>query len=121
MRHLQPLQANNYRPSFARRGESLRWTAYCDECVLVLEEEKEFTSDELLVQLVKLRLINEKVLNLPWSGAPERDSDTRPSAILYLKSLQAQLRTFKSSSLTELIDDSKLFFPVKLPRPPNKP
>ncbi|MCJ1378824.1 hypothetical protein MMC17_001923 [Xylographa soralifera] len=95
-------------PSFARRGESLRWTAYCDECVLVLEQEKEFPSDELLIQLVKLRLINEKVVGFPHSGAPEGGGSTRLSAILYLKSLQAQLRTFKSSFLTDLTDDKSL-------------
>ena len=71
----------------------------------MLEEEKEFASDELLVQLVKLRLISEKVVDLPWSGAAEGECSTRLPAMLYLRSLQAQLHRFKSSVPIELIDN----------------
>ncbi|MCJ1359174.1 MAG: hypothetical protein MMC33_009174 [Icmadophila ericetorum] len=95
-------------PSFVRKGETLRWTAYCDECLRVLEEQKEFASDELLIQLVKVRLIAEKVVDLPWSGAAEGDHFARPSATFYLKSLQAQLHNFKSSTPSELADNHTL-------------
>lgn len=86
------IQANSGRSSFVRKGETLRWTAYCDECLLVLEEQKEFTSDDLFVQLVKLRLITEKAVDLPWSHAVEGDQFTRSSAIFYLSHCKHSLR-----------------------------
>ena len=75
----------------------------------MLEEQKEVASDELLVLLVKLRLITEKVVDLPWSGAAEGDHLTSPSAMFYLKSLQAQLQRFRSSIPSELSSNSKSF------------
>lgn len=73
----------------------------------MLEEQKEFISDELLVRLVRSRLVAEKVDDLPWCGAAEGDYLTRPSAMFYLKSLQAQLRVLKSSALNQATDQSK--------------
>ncbi|KAK9350915.1 hypothetical protein V1523DRAFT_435885 [Lipomyces doorenjongii] len=93
--------------SFSRKGETLRWTAYFDECLRVLEEQKEFASDAVLVQLVKLRLIAEKVVDPPWSGAAE-DHVTRPPATFYLKSLQAQLHDFKFNIPSELTNNKTL-------------
>ena len=75
----------------------------------MLEEQKEVASDGLLVQLVRLRLIAGKAIDLPWSGAAEGDHFTRLSAMLYLKSLQAELQSFKSSIPSELASNSKSF------------
>ncbi|KAK9489677.1 hypothetical protein V1508DRAFT_406919 [Lipomyces doorenjongii] len=46
--HLQLFRANICRSCFSRKGETLRWTAYFDECLRVLEEQKEFASDAVL-------------------------------------------------------------------------
>jgi hypothetical protein len=109
--HLQISPANRSRTfSYLRKGETLPWTIYSDECLQVIEAENEFASDVLLVQLVKLRLISEKVVDAPWSGSvAEADYYGRPPAIFYLKSLEAQLRDFKSNIPSELMDNSELF------------
>ena len=99
--------ANNDRPSFARKGETLRWTAYCNECLAVLEEAKEFPSDLLLVRLVQSRLIIEKVNEVSWGSPNEGEYVAIPSAMAYLRSLQAQLRALKAMIPLELADNSK--------------
>ncbi|KAL8907092.1 MAG: hypothetical protein Q9171_005997 [Xanthocarpia ochracea] len=91
-------------PSFARKGQSLAWTAYCTECLVVIEQQKEYASDELLTRLVRSRLIAERVVDIPWPSMVDDGHLTRPSAKLYLKSLQAQLRTLKSSTFNEGAD-----------------
>ncbi|KAK9257993.1 hypothetical protein V1519DRAFT_455882, partial [Lipomyces tetrasporus] len=92
-----------------RKGDSLRWTAYSDECLRVIETQKEFASDILLVQLVKLHLISEKVIDIPWSSATaEVDHCMRPPVMFYLKSLEAQLHDFKSNIPGELTDNKTL-------------
>ena len=75
----------------------------------MLEEQKDFPSDGLLVRLVRLRLIAEKVIDISWSGMAEGDHFTRPLVTFYLKSLQAQLNDFKSSIPSELTDNRKSF------------
>jgi len=103
------LRADSFRSSsFLRKGESLRWTAYSNECLRVLETQKETASDMLLVQLVKLRLISEKLIDAPWSGAVTHgDQSVRPPAMFYLKSLESQIQDFKSKIPNELADNSK--------------
>jgi hypothetical protein len=110
--YLRLFQANIGRSSsYLRKGETLRWTAYLDKCLRVIEIQKEFASDALLVQLVKLRLISEKATDVPWSGAmAEVDHFMRPPAMFYLKSLEAQLDNFKSNIPSELMNNSKSFF-----------
>ncbi|KAE9370271.1 hypothetical protein N431DRAFT_559479 [Stipitochalara longipes BDJ] len=95
--------------SHLRKGDALRWTAYSNECLRVIETQKEADSDVLLVQLVKLRLILEKVTDAPWSGAvTQGDQSARPPAMFYLKSLESQIRDFKSKIPSELADNKIL-------------
>jgi hypothetical protein len=110
--HLQLFQANIGRSSsFLRKGDTLRWTAYSDECLRLIETQKEFASDALLVQLVKVRLISEKARDASWSSAlAEVDHFMRPPAMFYVKSLEAQIHDFKSNIPSELTDNSKSFF-----------
>ncbi|KAK9342228.1 hypothetical protein V1522DRAFT_416800 [Lipomyces starkeyi] len=92
-----------------RKGSTLRWTAYSNECLRIIETEKEFESDALLVQLVKLRLISERVNDLPWSPAvAEVDTTARAPTMFYLKSLEAQLQAFKSNILSDLSNNKTL-------------
>ena|ERR1700753_2091722 len=41
--------------------ESLRWTPYLDECLRLLEETKEFSTDELLICLVRVQRIRNSI------------------------------------------------------------
>ncbi|KAI1618975.1 hypothetical protein EDD37DRAFT_624261 [Exophiala viscosa] len=80
------------------RGSVMRWTAYLNECLRILETENELDSDAALVQLVKLRLISDRTRDM---AGPSADADVDLAAKLptdfYLKSLEAHLRSFKSS------------------------
>ena len=87
-------------PRIYGKGDTLRWTEYADECLHIIETEKEFVSDTLLVQLVKLRLVSESATRAPWSG--EISNLTGPPAMFYLRSLEAQLQDFKSNIPSEL-------------------
>lgn len=74
----------------------------------MIDNEKEFPSDALLVQLVKLYLITEKVMKAPWSGNfAEEGCVAGPSAVFYLRSLESQLHDFKSSMPEELRENSE--------------
>ncbi|KAK9328779.1 hypothetical protein V1520DRAFT_345197 [Lipomyces starkeyi] len=92
-----------------RKGSTLRWTVYSNECLRIVETEKEFESDALLVQLVKLRLISERVNDLPLSPAvAEVDTTARAPTMFYLKSLEAQLQAFKSNIPSNLSNNKTL-------------
>jgi len=97
--------------STLRKGSTLPWTAYSNECLQVIEAEKEFESDTLLVQLVKLRLISERVNEMPWLSPVAENTPMRAPAPIYLKSLEAQLQDFKSNIPSELSDNSKSLSP----------
>ena len=109
--HLQPFPANGSRStSFLQKGDTLSWTAYSNECLREIETQKEFASDVLLAHLVKLRLISERVINAPWTGAIIGDCSMRLPATFYLKSLEAQLRDFKSTISSAWADNSESSF-----------
>lgn len=94
--------------AISRKGDTLRWTAYSNECLRVIETQNEVASDILLVQQVKLRLISERVTDAPWSSAMMRVADSTNFAIFYLRSMETQLHAFKSTIPDELSDNSKL-------------
>ncbi len=106
--HLLLSQANSRRScSISRKGSSLRWTSYANECLHILGTQKEVESDVLLVQLVKLRLISERVKEMPWSHSAEIGTTTRVPVMALLSSLEAQLEDFKSNIPSEVSSNSK--------------
>ena len=91
-----------------RKGDTLRWTTYSNECLRVMETQNELVSDILLVQQLKLRLISERVTGAPWSSAMMQvDDSTNPPAMFFIRSLESQLHAFKSDIPHELADNSK--------------
>ncbi|OKL64224.1 hypothetical protein UA08_01025 [Talaromyces atroroseus] len=74
--------------SSLRKGQSLRWTSYFDDCLRVLQDTKENESDETLVQIVKLRQVSDKVVD--YSRLGEGPSEGIP-ATFYVKSLRSEL------------------------------
>jgi len=91
-----------------RKGDTISWAAYSDECLRVIETQNELASDALLVQQVKLRLISERVRDTPWSSAVTQDEDSAsPPTTVYIKSLERQLQAFKSGIPVELLENSK--------------
>jgi hypothetical protein len=79
------------------------WTAYLAECLHVLETEKEFESDAVLVQLVKLRQVSERVNDLAVLSAVADDkTPTTTPIVFYLNSLDAQLHDISSTILRDI-------------------
>lgn len=76
----------------------------------MLETGNEVESDALLVQLVRARLISERVNDLPWSDAVIAGvgSNMTVPVAFYLKSLEAALREVKASIPAALSDNRKL-------------
>ncbi|PYH98989.1 hypothetical protein BO71DRAFT_3062 [Aspergillus ellipticus CBS 707.79] len=89
----------------SRNGEPLRWTPYFDDCLRVVEEQKEETSDILLVQLVKLRLLAGKAMDYP--GTSSATGSVSPASF-YLQSMQMQLRDVRSQIPSEITDNKIL-------------
>jgi hypothetical protein len=92
-----------------KKGTSIRWTPYLNECLHIVETEKEFESDALLVQLVKLRRISERVNDLSWSSVvTEVDTTIKAPAMVYLRSLESHLQDLKRNVPSNLLNNSKL-------------
>lgn len=102
------------------KGQSLRWTAYFDDCLRVLQDTKEFESDEILVQILKFRLVSEKVIDSSFAGvAGQGLSETIP-ATFYVKSLKSELDKAASTIPSRLVNDGKsAFSPMIYPHDEN--
>ncbi|KAL5319887.1 hypothetical protein ACEPPN_012945 [Leptodophora sp. 'Broadleaf-Isolate-01'] len=79
------------------KGNPLLWTAHSEHCLRMLEHEKEFDSDALLVQLVKLRLLSTRIND----GFGAEGMVTAPVSF-YLKSFEGQLQNLKDNIPPEL-------------------
>ncbi|OJJ45998.1 hypothetical protein ASPZODRAFT_142635 [Penicilliopsis zonata CBS 506.65] len=84
------------------RNQSLRWTAYFDECLAVLEGNED---DLLLCQLVRLRLLAETA-HTAWSGV--KHTSDLSSAMLHLRSLKHQLQVFRDNIPPQLLQNKPL-------------
>ncbi|CAI7667385.1 unnamed protein product [Penicillium discolor] len=94
------------------KGQSLPWTAYFDECVHVLEEQKEFPSDVLLVRLVKMHFLSENASDHSGLSTASGSHTMRPQATVYVKSLEAQMLNLKSNIPQELNTNKVLLLEI---------
>jgi hypothetical protein len=79
----------------------MRWTRYLDECLRILEEKAEYSTDALLVYLTRVQLICNKggasTINDLFS-----DVEIRMPADFYVKLLKSQLDELERSIPLEL-------------------
>jgi hypothetical protein len=86
----------------------MRWSRYLDECLRLLEFQKEYPMDELLVALTRVQLICNK-------GATSTindlfgDLEMKVPATFYIKSLMSQLDDLERSIVPELKSNSIYF------------
>ncbi|KAI4098968.1 MAG: hypothetical protein L6R37_006216 [Teloschistes peruensis] len=90
----------------------MTWKAFRTDCLVVIEDQKDCASDELLTRFVRSRLVAEKVDDIPWPSIVGDGHLTRPSARFYLRSLQAQLHALKSRSFGEGKDQKFLLLEI---------
>lgn len=108
------MRTNFDRSSTSRRGQSLRWTLFFDDCLRVLQDRGEFESDEILVQMVKFRLISERVIDSPCLGVFGGGLSENLPATFYIKSFKSDLDRTVATIPSRLLDNSK---PISMKRP----
>ncbi|KIN06912.1 hypothetical protein OIDMADRAFT_150163 [Oidiodendron maius Zn] len=82
--------------NYFQRIEFMRWTRYLDECLRLLEEKKEYPTDEVLVYLVRVQLICNKGSALTWNHVLG-DTELGAPTDLYVKTLKSQLDSLECS------------------------
>ncbi|KAL3426836.1 zn 2cys6 transcription factor [Phlyctema vagabunda] len=82
--------------NYFQRIDHMRWTPYLDECLNILEATEEFSTDKLLVSLVRMQLITNKASPTIWYEIFS-DSGAQLPPALYFKALQAQLNDLERS------------------------
>ena len=92
-----------------------------DECIAVLAEKKEQSTDTLLIYLVKLQLMVEKIGQAPWhEGCEDATSSVRAPPTFYLKALQAQLQDYKANIPPEIQGNRKKLSETIKPDTPHR-
>ncbi|CAD6447419.1 d016ff59-97a4-4e2b-9e05-a91e23b87a92 [Sclerotinia trifoliorum] len=81
---------------YFQRIDTLRWTPYAEASAKILSKDLEFSHDTLMVQIVRLQLIQERVKDAPWlDTAGDGNAAFKAPALFYLKALKSQMETFK--------------------------
>jgi hypothetical protein len=60
---------------YFQRIDPIRWTPYLEECLDVLDREKDAPTDQLLVQSVRVQLLCNAVVLVPWNQGTEAAHD----------------------------------------------
>lgn len=73
----------------------------------MLEDTKEFESDQFLVLITKLRVVSDKTA---YTSCPTfmRGQSSTLAAIFYVRSLEAELRQYTVATPKELLDSSEI-------------
>jgi len=95
--------------SFLQKIDALRWTPYMDECLQILNERKECSNDDILVQQVRLQLILETIApgTLP-DGEVESTEHIRETSFPPLEIHHSQLHAIKTQLLSQPKIDGRL-------------
>ncbi|KAL5348077.1 hypothetical protein ACLOAV_006557 [Pseudogymnoascus australis] len=87
--------------NYFQRTELMRWTPYLGECLRILEENKDYSTDLLLVHLVRVQLICNKGATSTWDDI-FGDAANQVPPNFYAKSLKSQLDELERSIPTGL-------------------
>ncbi|KAI8684842.1 hypothetical protein NCS57_00151300 [Fusarium keratoplasticum] len=89
------------------RIESMRYTKYIQECLGVLEREKEYPTDTRLVYLVRIQHLTERISQLNSPDDPAEEVAGLPTAPLsaYVSAFQGELDRIRNGLPPELKDD----------------
>ncbi|KAG5927639.1 hypothetical protein E4U42_002006 [Claviceps africana] len=90
------------------RIECLKFTPYIQECLRVLENEREYETDITLVFLVQIQRLTERIFELTSKDRGEEDAFGIPSAPMtaYVAAFQNEIDKIRDSLPTSLRDDS---------------
>lgn len=87
----------------------MRYTKYIQECVGVLEQEKEYPTDTRLVYLVRIQHLTERISQLNSPDDPAEEVAGLPTAPLsaYVSAFQGELDRIRNGLPADLKDDSQ--------------
>lgn len=85
----------------------MRYTKYIQECLGVLEREKEYPTDTRLVYLVRIQHLTERISQLNSPDDPAEEVAGLPTAPLsaYVSAFQGELDRIRNGLPPELKDD----------------
>ncbi|KAM3068575.1 hypothetical protein ACMFMG_011105 [Clarireedia jacksonii] len=88
---------------FVQKLDTLRWTPYAEESLHILTQNYESIQDLLLVQIVRLHLIQERVKEAPWfDTASSGTAAFKAPSSFYLNALKVEVKKFKQQIPPEL-------------------
>lgn len=90
------------------RVESLKYTAYIQDCMRVLEESGEYESDITLLYLVRVQRLTERIFELNSKDKAVEDIPGLPSAPMsaYVAAFQNEIDRMRNSLPPKLQNDS---------------
>ena len=103
---------NSWVTNSFRKGDSMKWAPYMDECLRKVESEPEWDGDKMLALQVRCQLVTEQVSDSPWSRELSDDGGKKGAPDYFIKSLTMQLRDVrtKSNSLSQKQQEELEFF-----------
>ncbi|KFY75166.1 hypothetical protein V499_04865 [Pseudogymnoascus sp. VKM F-103] len=104
--------------NYFQRTELMRWTPYLGECLRILEENKDYPTDLLLVHLVRAQLICNKSATSTWDDMFGDTSNQVPPNF-YAKSLKSQLDDLERSIPAEIKSNGIVTPPLRNNPPSN--
>lgn len=98
---------------YFQKHEPLPWSPYFDECLQILAEDGDTSSDPLLVNFVRLQLIVEQATRVQWhEGLFDSTGRVNSPSQAYFKALQVQLQDIKQALSPDLVANGKLKKPT---------
>lgn len=94
------------------RIEPMRYTKYIQQCLAVLEQEREYDTDMRLVTLVRVQHLTERIAQLNAPDDPTEEIVGLPAAPLsaYVSAFHNELDRIRNGLPPELTNDSEFYY-----------
>lgn len=96
---------------FVQKLDTIRWTPYAEESLGILTKNHASIEDLLLVQIVRLNLIQERVKEAPWfDTAVSGNAAFKAPSSFYLNALKVEMKNFRQQIPPELENNGRHIF-----------
>ena len=97
-----------------------RYTKYLDQCLKDLDDAREYKTDQLAIQLVRIQQLTEKIFHFHSSDSPvdEQLGSPEPSTVARLEAFRVELDSLRNAPPPDLKSDCmiprilKMWLPV---------
>ncbi|KAF2188861.1 hypothetical protein K469DRAFT_564540 [Zopfia rhizophila CBS 207.26] len=95
--------------NYRQRTEPMRWTSYLEECLRLLEEKKDYSTDQFLVYLTRVQLIRNQAATVVWTDTlPTGNASDGLPKDFYVHTFKSQIEELKRSVPSELKSNATL-------------